>query len=53
MNKVVSFLFIAFLLISCSEYQKALKSDDVAVKSEAANKMFVAFNEKDGFIEVK
>ena len=40
MNKVVSFLFIAFLLISCSEYQKALKSDDVAVKSEAANKMY-------------
>lgn len=42
MNKVVSFLFIAFLLISCSEYQKALKSDDVAVKSEAANKMYEA-----------
>ncbi len=42
MNKVVSFLFIAFLLISCSEYQKALKSDDVAVKNEAANKMYEA-----------
>ena len=42
MNKVVSFLFIAFLLISCSEYQKALKSDDVAIKNEAANKMYEA-----------
>ncbi|MDP5002171.1 MAG: outer membrane protein assembly factor BamD [Flavobacterium sp.] len=40
MNKVISFLFIAFFLISCSEYQKALKSDDVAVKNEAANKMY-------------
>ena len=40
MNKVVSFLFIAFLLISCSEYQKALKSDDVAVKSDVANAMY-------------
>ena len=42
MSKVVSFLFIAFFLISCSEYQKALKSDDVAVKNEAANKIYEA-----------
>ena len=42
MNKIVSFLFIAFFLLSCSEYQKALKSDDVAVKNEAANKMYEA-----------
>ena len=42
MNKVLSFLFVAFFLVSCSEYQKALKSDDVAVKNEAANKMYEA-----------
>ena len=42
MNKVLSFLFVAFFLISCSEYQKALKSDDVAVKNEAANKKYEA-----------
>ncbi|WP_445715952.1 outer membrane protein assembly factor BamD [Flavobacterium sp.] len=42
MNKVISFLFIAFLLISCSEYQKALKTDDVAIKNEVANKKYEA-----------
>lgn len=42
MNKVFSFLFVAFFLMSCSEYQKALKSDDVAVKNEAANKKYEA-----------
>ena len=30
------------LLLSCSQYQKAIKSDDVAVKNEAANKMYDA-----------
>jgi outer membrane protein assembly factor BamD len=30
------------LLASCNQYQKALKSDDVAVKTEAANKMYEA-----------
>ena len=42
MNKILSFLFIAFVLVSCSEYQKALKSDDVAVKNEEANKLYEA-----------
>ena len=28
--------------VSCSQYQKALKSDDIAVKTEAANKMYEA-----------
>jgi outer membrane protein assembly factor BamD len=40
MNKIFSFFFCIILLASCSQYQKALKSDDVAVKTEAANKMF-------------
>lgn len=39
MKKVVG-LLIVFLFFSCSEYQKALKSDDVAVKNNAANDLF-------------
>ena len=42
MSKVISFLFVALFLVSCSEYQKALKSDDVAVKNETAGKLFEA-----------
>ena len=42
MNKIFSFLLVSVLFASCSQYQKALKSDDVAVKSEAANKMYEA-----------
>ncbi|HLO73451.1 MAG TPA: outer membrane protein assembly factor BamD [Flavobacterium sp.] len=40
MNKIFSFFLTIILLASCSQYQKALKSDDVAVKTEAANKMY-------------
>jgi len=40
MNKIFSFLIVSVLFSSCSQYQKALKSDDVTVKSEAANKMY-------------
>ncbi len=40
MNKILSFLFLALITISCSEYQKALKSDDVAIKNEVANKLY-------------
>lgn len=40
MNKLLSFLSLTILLVSCSPYQKALKSDDVAVKSEVANAMY-------------
>lgn len=40
MNKIFSFLILTFLLVSCSAYQKALKSDDVEVKAQVANKMF-------------
>lgn len=42
MNKIFSFLLISVLFVSCSQYQKALKSDDIAVKIEAANKMYEA-----------
>jgi outer membrane protein assembly factor BamD len=40
MNKIFSFILTLILLASCSQYQKALKSDDVSVKTEAANKMY-------------
>jgi outer membrane protein assembly factor BamD len=41
--KNVLYLFILVLLISsCSEYQKALKSEDIAVKFVAASKMYEA-----------
>lgn len=39
MKKLLGFLTI-LLLFSCSEYQKALKSDDVALKNNAANDLF-------------
>jgi len=42
MNKLISFLFVAYFIVSCSEYQKALKSEDVAIKNETANKLYEA-----------
>ncbi|MFT5754072.1 MAG: outer membrane protein assembly factor BamD [Flavobacterium sp.] len=36
MNKIIYILLIAFAFGSCSEYQKALKSDDLAVKTKLA-----------------
>lgn len=40
MKKLFAVLFIVFALSSCSEYQKALKSEDLAVKFAAASKMY-------------
>uniref|UniRef100_UPI00404A8269 outer membrane protein assembly factor BamD n=1 Tax=Flavobacterium sp. TaxID=239 RepID=UPI00404A8269 len=40
MNKIIYFLLISIVLTSCSPYQKAFKSDDVAFKSEVANAMY-------------
>lgn len=42
MKKIVSLLVIIVLLASCNEYQKALKSEDSAVKFEMAKKMYEA-----------
>ncbi len=42
MKKIVSLLVIIVLLASCNEYQKALKSEDPAVKFEMAKKMYEA-----------
>lgn len=40
MKKILNLLLITMLFYSCSEYQKALKSDDVAVKFEMATKLY-------------
>lgn len=40
MKKIISVLLLVFLLGSCSEYQKALKTEDVAVKFEMATKLY-------------
>jgi outer membrane protein assembly factor BamD len=41
-KKIVSFFLIITVLISCSEYQKALKTEDVAVKFEMTTKLYDA-----------
>jgi outer membrane protein assembly factor BamD len=40
MKKFLVFIAFVFLFSSCSEYQKAMKSDDVAVKYAVAEKMY-------------
>jgi outer membrane protein assembly factor BamD len=40
MKKIVSLLLLVVLFSSCSEYQKALKSEDVALKYASATKMY-------------
>ncbi len=40
MKKLLSIVLIALLVASCSEYQKALKSDDVAVKFAEAERQY-------------
>jgi outer membrane protein assembly factor BamD len=39
-KKIVSLLLFVVLFASCSEYQKALKTEDVAVKFEMATKLY-------------
>lgn len=40
MNKLLSFLLLIIVFTSCNEYQKALKSDDVAVKYAEGTKQY-------------
>jgi len=40
MNKILIILLVITTLTSCSEYQKALKSEDPAKKAEVAKKLF-------------
>ncbi|WP_304200100.1 outer membrane protein assembly factor BamD [Flavobacterium alvei] len=42
MKKIVSVFLLVVLFASCSEYQKALKTEDVAVKFEMATKLYDA-----------
>jgi outer membrane protein assembly factor BamD len=42
MKKIVSLLLVVLFLGSCNEYQKALKSEDVAVKFDMASKLYDA-----------
>ncbi len=42
MKKIVSLLLVVALFCSCNEYQKALKTEDVAVKFEESSKLFDA-----------
>jgi len=42
MKKFLAFFALVIFFSSCSEYQKALKSEDVAVKFTAATKMYEA-----------
>jgi outer membrane protein assembly factor BamD len=42
MKKFLIFIAFVFLFSSCSEYQKAMKSEDVAVKFDVATKMYEA-----------
>lgn len=40
MNKFLSLLLVVVFFYSCSDYQKALKSEDVSVKFEMASKLY-------------
>jgi outer membrane protein assembly factor BamD len=40
MKKIISLLLLVTFFYSCSEYQKALKTEDVAVKFEMATKLY-------------
>jgi outer membrane protein assembly factor BamD len=40
MKKFLSVLLIVLVLGSCSEYQKALKTEDVAIKYNVAEKQY-------------
>jgi outer membrane protein assembly factor BamD len=42
MKKIVSLLLFVILFSSCSEYQKALKNEDVAIKFEMGTKLYDA-----------
>jgi outer membrane protein assembly factor BamD len=42
MKKIVSLLLLVVAFASCSEYQKALKTEDVGVKFALASKLYDA-----------
>ena len=42
MKKFLAFILLISFFTSCSEYQKAMKSEDLAVKLQVATKMYEA-----------
>jgi outer membrane protein assembly factor BamD len=40
MRKIISIIILVLFVTSCNEYQKALKTEDVAVKLETATKLY-------------
>ncbi|WP_291099994.1 MULTISPECIES: outer membrane protein assembly factor BamD [unclassified Flavobacterium] len=44
MKKIISLLLVVTLFYSCGEYQKALKTEDVAIKFDMATKLYDAGN---------
>jgi outer membrane protein assembly factor BamD len=42
MKKIISLILIVAFFVSCSEYQKALKTEDIGVKFEVATKLYDA-----------
>ena len=40
MNKIIYGFLLVVLFSSCSEYQKAIKSEDIAVKNDVAKKLY-------------
>jgi outer membrane protein assembly factor BamD len=40
MKKIISLIVLVVFISSCSEYQKALKTDDIAIKYEVSVKMY-------------
>ena len=44
MKKIISLLLVIIVFASCSEYQKALKNEDVAVKFDMSTKLYEAGN---------
>ena len=40
MKKIIYSIFVLLLICSCSEYQKAVKSEDIAFKSKVAKNMY-------------
>lgn len=49
MNRGLYILFISILFISCSDFQKTLKSEDTAAKFEMATELYEAENWKKSF----
>ena len=50
MKKIISVLLVVLFFSSCSEYQNALKNEDVAVKFDVGTKLYDAGNIQKQFV---